>query len=225
MDKEEKTLELCQQLHDKNSLKLTAHQQTEAGFALLKAQAQQFVDSFHQTQPDSPIEVHYNSKQENCFSLQFGSDILYFMLHSNTFEFNRDHEVMKLPYIREDKRRSYCGMINIYNFLTDSVLFNRYNDSGYLVGRIFVNVENHYYIDGKKELGQIYNNFANNTFDEQAVRTIVEAAVQYSIGFDLLVPPYESMQEISVMDMVEMDNRHAPIRTAKRLGFRFQADM
>ena len=116
-------------------------------------------------------------------------------------------------------------MVNIYNFLTDSVLYNRFNDSGYLIGRIFINSENHYYIDGKKEIGQIYNNFANNTFDESAVRLILEAAVQYSIGFDLLVPPYESMQEISVMDMMEIDNRHAPIRTAKRLGFRFQADM
>ena len=225
MDKEEKTLELCRQLHDKNSIKRNAYLQTETGFGLLKAEAQQFVESFHQNKPDSPIEVHFQSRQEKCFSLQFGSDILFFVLHSNTFEFNRDHEVMKLPYIKEDKSRSYCGMVNIYNFLTDSVLFNRYNDSGYLIGRIFINSENHYYIDGKKELGQIYNNFANNTFDEAAVRLILEAAVQYSIGFDLLVPPYESMQEISVMDMVEIDNRHAPIRTAKRLGFRFQADM
>ena len=225
MDKEEKTLELCRQLHDKNSIKRSAYMQTENGFSLLKAEAQQFVESFHKSQPESPIEVQFQSRQEKCFSLQFGSDILYFVLHSNTFEFNRDHEVMKLQYIKEDKSRSYCGMVNIYNFLTDSVLYSRFNDSGYLIGRIFINSENHYYIDGKKEIGQIYNNFASNTFDESAVRLILEAAVQYSIGFDLLVPPYESMQEISVMDMVEIDNRHAPIRTAKRLGFRFQADM
>ncbi len=225
MEKEEKTLELCRQLHEKNNLKRNAYLQAEAGFELLKTEAGLFVESFHQSQPDSPIEVHFNSKQEKCFSLQFGSDILYFVLHSNTFEFNRDHEVFKLPYIKEDKTRSYCGMINIYNFLTDSVLYNRYNDAGYLVGRLFVNAENHYYIDGKKEIGQIYNNFADNTFDENAVRLIIEAAVQYSIGFDLLVPPYESVKEISVMDMVEIDNQHAPIRTAKRLGFRFQADM
>ncbi|MBO4403514.1 MAG: hypothetical protein J5792_07580, partial [Bacteroidales bacterium] len=213
------------QLHDKNSIKRNAYLQTELGFGLLKTEAQQFVESFHQSQPESPIEVRFQSKQEKCFSLQFGSDVLFFMLHSNTFEFNRDHEVMKLPYIREDKNRSFCGLINIYNFLTDSVVYNRYNDAGYLIGRVFVNAENHYYIDGKKEVGQIYNNFANNIIDEQAVHTILEAAIQYSIGFDLLVPPYDLVKEITVMDMVEIDNMHAPIQTSKRLGFRFQADM
>lgn len=225
MEKEEKTLQLCEQLHQKNSIKRNAYLQAEEGFRLLRAEAEQFVKTYQASHPDSPIEVLFESRQERCFSLQFGSDILYFVLHSNSFEFNRDHEVMKLPYIKEEKTRSYCGMINVYNFLTDSVLYNRYNDAGYLIGRIFINTENHYYIDGKKELGQIYNNFANNTFDENAVRLILEAAVQYSIGFDLLVPPYDSMKEISVMDMIEINNQHAPIRTGKRLGFHFQADM
>lgn len=225
MNTEEKTLQLCEQLHQKNNVKRNAYLKAEEGFQLLKTEAQCFVETYHTSHPDSPIEVLFESKQERCFSLQFGSDILYFVLHSNSFEFNRDHEVMKLPYIREDKYRSYCGMVNIYNFLTDSVLYNRYNDAGYLIGRIFINTENHYYIDGKKEIGQIYNNFASNTFDQAAVRMILEAAVQYSIGFDLLVPPYDSMKEISVMDMIEINNQHAPIRTAKRLGFRFQADM
>lgn len=225
MDKEEKTQQLCEQLYQKNNVKRNAYLKAEEGFQILKTEAQHFVETCHKTHPDSPIEVIFESRQERCFSLQFGSDILYFVLHSNSFEFNRDHEVMKLPYIKEEKTRSYCGMINVYNFLTDSVLYNRYNDAGYLIGRIFINTENHYYIDGKKELGQIYNNFANNTFDENAVRLILEAAVQYSIGFDLLVPPYDSMKEISVMDMIEINNQHAPIRTGKRLGFHFQADM
>ena len=225
MEQEEKTLALCQQLQDKNQLKLSAYRKGEKAFQLLKKEAEKFVACFHEHHPDSEIEVLYRNKQEKSFSLQFGSDVLFFMLHSNTFEFNRDHEVMKLPYIREDKNRSFCGLINIYNFLTDSVVYNRYNDAGYLIGRVFVNAENHYYIDGKKEVGQIYNNFANNIIDEQAVHTILEAAIQYSIGFDLLVPPYDLVKEITVMDMVEIDNMHAPIQTSKRLGFRFQADM
>lgn len=225
METEEKTLQLCEQLYHKNNIKRKASQTAEEGFQTLKTGAKHFVNIYQSSHPDSSIEVLFESKQDKCFSLQFGSDILYFVLHSNTFEFNRDHEVMKLPYIKEDKTRSYCGMISIFNFLTDSVIYNRYNDAGYLIGRIFINTENHYYIDGKKELGQIYNNFASNTFDKSAVRMILEAAVQYSIGFDLLVPPYDSMKEISVMDMIEINNQHAPIRTAKRLGFRFQADM
>lgn len=225
MEGKEFRLALCQQLDDKNKLKLSAFRQAEKAFKLLRQEAEKFVETFHTNHSDSEIEVAYRSKQEKSFSLQFGSDVLFFMLHTNAFEFNRDHEVMKLPYIKEDKNRSFCGNINIYNFLTDSVLYNRYNDVGYLIGRVFINNENHYYIDGKKEVGQIYNNFSNNIMDEKAVRTILDAAIQYSINFDLLVPPYDLMKEITVMDMVEIDNMHAPIKTSKRLGFRFQADM
>ncbi len=166
----------------------------------------------------------FENKHTQSFYLQFGSDILLFMLHSNVFAFNRDHEVMKTAYIKEDKNRAYCGQISIYNFLTDSLFYQRYNDLGYLIGRVFVNNDNHYYIDGKREIGQLYNNFGTNVFDEKAALMILESAMQYTINFDLLVTPYEAVKEISVRDMVEINNQRIPIRTAKRLGFRFQAD-
>ena len=34
---------------------------------------------------------------------------------------------------------TFCGIINIYNFLSDSFKYNRESDLGYLVGRIFIN--------------------------------------------------------------------------------------
>ena len=92
--------------------------------------------------------------------LKFAGDVLIFMMHTNVFEFPRHHEIMRTSYIRDDKNRSYCGIINIYNFLADSFKYNRENDIGYLIGRVFINYENHYYIEGKKELGLIYNDFA-----------------------------------------------------------------
>ena len=103
------------------------------------------------------------------------------------------------------------------------MLYQRYNDLGYLIGRVFVNNDNHYYIDGKREIGQLYNNFGTNVFDEKAALMILESAMQYTINFDLLVPPYEAVKEISVHDMVEINNQRIPIRTAKRLEFRFKA--
>ena len=131
---------------------------------------------------------------------------------------------MRTSYIKEDKNRIYCGQISIYNFLTDSLLYNRYNDLGYLIGRLFINTENHYYIDGKREIGQIYNNFETNIINEDAIKTILESAMRYTINFDLLVPPYDEVKEMKVFEMVEINNQRMPIRTAKRLGFRFQAD-
>lgn len=222
---EQETIEtVCSQLNSKSLMKISVYNNTESAFKYFKNYAQEFVSTFKQKFSDSQVEVLYTNNQPQSFYLQYGSDILLFVLHSNVFAFNRDHEVMRTSYIKDDKNRAYCGLISAYNFLTDSLLYNRYNDLGYLIGRLFINNENHYYIDGKREIGQIYNNFETNIIDENAVKTILESAMQYTINFDLLVPPYEAVKEISIHDMIEINNERIPIRTAKRLGFRFQAD-
>ncbi|MFA5640115.1 MAG: hypothetical protein GX109_01970 [Bacteroidales bacterium] len=222
--KQESTQQICNQLHTKSILKISVSKKAEKAFYHFKFHAQNFEKIFKEEYPDSEVCVLFENKHTQSFYLQFGSDILLFMLHSNVFAFNRDHEVMKTAYIKEDKNRAYCGQISIYNFLTDSLFYQRYNDLGYLIGRVFVNNDNHYYIDGKREIGQLYNNFGTNVFDEKAALMILESAMQYTINFDLLVTPYEAVKEISVHDMVEINNQRIPIRTAKRLGFRFQAD-
>jgi len=155
--------------------------------------------------------------------LQFAGDILIFTMHTNIFEFSRYHEVMTTSYIREDKNRSYCGIINIYNFLADSYKYNRVNDVGYLIGRIFINKDKSYFIEGKRELGLLYNNFGQEFFDEEAARKIVESATLYSINFDLLTPPYDAVKEISLEEMKSIGDSYI-LKTGKRLGFKFQAD-
>jgi len=219
------TKAVCDQIKSKMELKIGVYKNIEAAFDLFKVIAETYPEKFQEHHPNSDIEVKYESKQPKSFQLQFGSDILYFTLHSNVFEFNRDHELMRTPYIREDKERSYCGMISIYNFLTDSVLYNRSNDVGYLIGRIFVNKENHCYIDGKREVGQVYSNFNATVFNHELAILILEAAIQYTVNFDLLVPPYEMVKEISVNEMLEFENKQNHAKTGKRLGFRFQADI
>jgi len=155
--------------------------------------------------------------------LQFAGDILIFTMHTNVFEFSRYHEVMSTNYIREDKNRSYCGIINIYNFLADSYKYNRENDVGYLIGRIFINKDKCYFIEGKREVGLLYNNFGQEVLDEKAAVKIVESAVQYTINFDLLTPPYDSLKEISLSEMKSVADSYS-LKTGKRLGFKFQAD-
>ena len=130
---------------------------------------------------------------------------------------------MKTSYIREDAIRSYCGVINIYNFLSDSFKYNRVNDIGYLIGRVFINREKHYFIEGKREIGMLYNNFAQSLINNQSARQILESAIRYTVNFDLLTPPYDAVKEVSVFDMqTTIDN--IKLQTGKRLGFKFQAD-
>ena len=114
-------------------------------------------------------------------------------------------------------------MINIFNFLSDSFKYNRTNDLGYLVGRVFINKENHYFIEGKRQLGFLYTDFVNATIDKNAIKSIIESTILYCLNFDLFTPPFDSVKELSVSEIQEASNS-MNIKTGKRLGFRFQSD-
>ena len=65
----------------------------------------------------------------------------------NVFDFEKTHKVHRTSYVKKDKGNFYCGMINVYNFLADSFKYNRVKDSGYLVGRLFINQDLHFFVE------------------------------------------------------------------------------
>lgn len=209
----------------KATLKQEVYSRTMDAFRHFKEQTVQLVDEFHDQVKETtwPVPVEYKDRGTFEFELKFGGDVLIFFMHSNIFEFSRDHEVMKTKYIKDDPHRSYCGIIHIFNFLADSFKYNRTNDVGYLIARIFINRENHYFIEGKREIGLLYNNFATAKLDEKAFKTIIKSAIKYTLNFDLLTPPYDNMKEVTVQEMQTVLEA-MQTRTGKRLGFMFQAD-
>jgi hypothetical protein len=217
--------ELFKVLTDKSGLKQDVFHKTLGVFDEFKNEASQFPSLFRQmSKPGKyPVLFEFFDKGEFEFELKFGSDVLIFMMHSNVFEFPRDHEVMKTPYVKEDPRRSYTGVIMIYNFLNDSFKYNRINDIGYLIGRVFVNRDLHYFVEGKKEVGLLYNNFNTSKIQKQSIQNIIRSAMMYTVNFDLLTPDYDQMKEVTVAEIQDVIDKMT-IRTAKRLGYRFQAD-
>jgi hypothetical protein len=210
---------------NKAKLKQDVYKNTFEAAKLFKEVIVEIVDEFKGKLSPDETRISFEYKDRDAFEmeLKFAGDVLIFMMHTNIFEFSRNDEIMRTNYIREDKKRSYCGMINIYNFLADSFKYNRENDIGYLIGRVFINKENHFYIEGKKELGMIYNNFANNIMTKEAARDIVENAILYTSNFDLLTPPYDEVKEVTVFEIqANIDNIR--LKTGKRLGFKFQID-
>lgn len=227
IDKAHDDKQLFDKLIQKSELKQTVYQSTFDSFNLLKKTIEQMSRNYQtyiktrKAKFEIPFEVVSRSKFE--IELKFGGDILLFMMHTNVFEFSRGHRVMNTSYIKEDKERSYCGVIHVYNFLADSFKYNRLNDVGYLIGRVFINKDKHYFIEGKRELGYLFNNFGQNKLDKEATKTIVGAAIEYTVNFDLLTPPYENVKEVSLHEMVTALDTLS-IKTGKRLGFKFQAD-
>jgi len=216
---------LCDLLITKGQLKQDIFGITLETMQLFKDCARGFEELYRNNYADDheDVTVLYTNKNQYQFQIKFAGDVLVFLMHSNIFEFSREHEVMRTPYIREDRTRSYCGMIQIFNFLGDSFKYNRVNDLGYMIGRIMVNKEGHYYVEGKRELASVLNNFSANKISKESVQQILESAIEYTINFDLLVPDYEETKIISVDDILQIEDQNQ-IKTGKRLGFRFEQD-
>lgn len=210
---------------NKSELKQNVFRSTKEAFELFRVTTRDVIHQFQDAclQEGKKIAFEFTDRGDFEFEVKFAGDILLFMMHSNVFEFSRDHQVMKSAYIREDPKRSYCGVIHIYNFLADSFAYQRDNDLGYMIGRVFVNNEHHYFIEGKRELGMLYNNFNTSVISEESVHGIVESAIEYTTNFDLLTPPYDEVKMVSVGEMRSNFDKKTLV-TGKRLGFRFQAD-
>lgn len=227
MESIDKREALFQDLIQKATLKQDIYVNTFKALRVFKSVIEEitkeYLVKFESVKRNRNIAFENRYRGDFEIELKFGGDILLFLMHSNVFEFSRDHEVMRTPYIREDKSRSYCGIINIYNFLSDSFKYNRFNDVGYLIGRVFINKDNHFFVEGKRELGLLLNDFSKNVLTHDAVKQLIEAAIEYTINFDLLTPPYESVKTVSVNEMKNTLDAIS-MKTGKRLGFRFQAD-
>ena len=217
---------ICELLIQKGELKQQIYASTLETMELFKSCAKEFEDFYEENYAEEHprVSVDFNGKNLHEFKIRFAGDVLIFLMHTNIFEFPRDHEVMKTPYIKEDKNRSYCGMIQIFNFLNDSFRYNRINDSGYMIGRIFINKDKHFYVEGKRELASVLNNFNSKELDRDAVMDILQSAIKYTINFDLLVPEYSHLLEISVNDILQIEDQSMILKTGKRLGFRFEPD-
>jgi len=210
----------------KSNIKQKVFENTQQTFFLLKKVLKQLEIAYQEKVkgkvPSTVLPVY---TERGIFEAEFkiGGDLLIFSMHSNVFEFDDKHPVWNTEYLKEDPMRSYCGTIYIYNFLADSFKYNRVNDLGYLVARIFVNKENHFFVEGKRQSDELVKDFAKDTISPGILRQIIETAIQYSIEFDLLSPLYEQVKMATVEQMQEkMTN--SKMATGKRLGFGFKTD-
>jgi len=172
---------------------------------------------------DDRVEFYYKDRGDFQVEVKIAGDILIFQMHTNVFQFDAEHSLWRSSYFKDNEPNSYVGIINVYNFLADSIKYQRTMDVGYMISRIFVNRERHFLAQGKRQLGFLYNDMINSTLDKEALKKVVESTFLYTLDFDLLTPPYENFQEITVEQIQSISQSHS-LATGKRLGFRFGLD-
>lgn len=156
--------------------------------------------------------------QTYSIQLKLAGDVLEFFMHTNVFEFSKTHPMYKTTYIKQNDYNSFCGIINVYNFLADSFKYNRINDIGYLICRIFINREMRFFIEAVGPLGIKYSSFSFEPITKEQLMEIINGLVIQAITFDLFTPPIDQVREVTVGEIQEKVTS-INLRTGKRLGY------
>lgn len=222
MDKSSPT-PLLDLLVERATLKQDVYKNTTEQFAKLCKAIEKRVEFIRSKISNEKVRMSVLKMEEVEMQVAVGSDILVFHMHTNVFRFPDENPLWKSSYLTEKPQMGYCGIINVYNFLYDSFHYGRMDDSGYLIGRILVNKENHFIMEGKGQLGFLFRDFVNNHLDDDAMNDLIEQSFCHAIEFDLLTPPYDMVSEVTVYEMQNLIS-DLKLKTGKRMGFRFESD-
>ncbi|MBQ6881349.1 MAG: hypothetical protein IJN55_02145 [Alistipes sp.] len=208
----------------KSSLKQRVFDSTFSAFNLLKdtllEMASELEDAL-EGKLDRRVRIEYRDRGKFETQLQVASDMLLFQMQTDVFCFDPTHPVLQTSYLKEEPANGFCGVINIYNFLSDSFKFNRKDDEGYLIGRIFINHTGHYFVEGKGRHAIAASQFGSEEIDREALIRILEEAIDYALDFDPYMPPYSENLRVTVDQFnSKMDN--SKFITGKRLGYDFE---
>lgn len=182
----------------------------------LRKTEQQLKSIITPVEPSITIEFEDKGRLEVRF--RFANDVLLFYMPATVVTFEANHPVMKTTYIKEKPMRSLCGMIYVYNFLNDSLKYNRTGDVGELTARIFVNSENHFLMEGKRQLGILYNDLPSSEVNEEDVNLIIKQLIIHVLEVDPVAAPFDARPVVALQEIIDSSTPAAMV-SGKRFGF------
>ena len=219
--------QIVKELKEKAFMKAKVYDQALEVFNQLKEVLSEMSNDLNDLLEDTPnnrrIRLEYRDRGKFEAELKFADDVLIFSMHTDIFQFDRDHTIWKNGYVKQDRFNSYCGVISVYNFLSDSLKYNRTEDLGYLVARMFLNREKFFFVEGKRQKRQKVSDFGKHTLTKGELVSFVESAILYALSFDLLVPPYDLVKVASV-DQINAKIESSRMQTGKRMGYKYNSD-
>jgi hypothetical protein len=213
-------------LSEKAVMKSKIFEQSIEVFNLLKDVLSEMSNDLNEMLDDKDykrVRLEYRDRGKFEAELKFADDVLIFSMHTDVFQFDREHTVWKNEYLKKEPYNSYCGVINVYNFLSDSMKFNRLDDMGYLVARLFVNKDKSFFVEGKRQKRQMTDSFGSSSLTREDLVEFVESAILYTLSFDLLVPPYDIVKHATV-EQINVKIESSKMTTGKRLGYKYNSD-
>lgn len=208
-------------LKNKGNLKQDVYAVTLDRFEALKNDLNKISEQLNTAKEEKDkFDVSYKENGKFEAKIKFAGDELIFNMHTNVFGFDKESYVHTLDYVKQDPSNEFCGMIEIYNFLADSFKYSRVYDVGYLIARIFINKDGHFFVEGEEQLGFLYKQFDKMILTDEIISMIIENAMMYAIDFDLWVPKYAEVKQLTVGQKIQQNGNITHL-TGKRVGFEF----
>ncbi len=223
MEVEKKALnEILDQLKSKACLKQKAFKNIVDVFASLKQEAEDISVQLNAKiqEVDKAVVVELSEKNEYEFHVKIGSDVLTFTLTTNIVTFKNEYAVMQSEYVQEKEERRYFGQILIYNFMADSLKYGRLDDPGYLIARVLINHEDHFYVEGVEQLNFLFSDITNNIISNEWLRLVVEKCISAAIDMDLIGANYP---DIKVTTLKQKMKDEKPMGEGQKLGFQMKS--
>jgi hypothetical protein len=205
-------------LESKSTAKQATYRFVVEAFSVFSNEAKRVVDELtRRVHPeDKDVTVEFNTITEHEFDVKLAGDMLIFVMHTNIVTFEDTHPIMKEEYISQNEVNRYFGQIMIYNFMADSLRYNRTNDPGYLLARLMINHDNRFFIEGEKELSE-FNKISDGPITEEILRKIVKIVLRMAIENDLIAPPFTDVKSITL----HQKRVHSPqMGGGQKIGFR-----
>jgi hypothetical protein len=205
-------------LESKSAAKQTTYKHLLTAFSLLSKESKRVITELKKraNPTDKDVTIEFREINEHEFQVKLAGDLLIFVLHTNIVTFADNHVIMQDPYMKEQEINRYFGQINIYNFMSDSLKFNRVNDPGYLLARLMINHDNRFFIEGEGQLSTLFSKISEKPLPNEALDALVKISLAIAIENDLVAMPYPDVKFITLYQKLE----HMPdLGGGQKIGF------
>ena len=208
-------------LQTSSKLKYNLFEMTERLFFDLEKICGQLANEINEHNKEGiPILVKVERTNGFEFLFRIGGDVLIFILQSNIVRLPDENYLSKSKYLKDDVSLRYFGQILIYNFLSDTIDYGRLDDPGYLIGRVLLNRENKFFLEGDRKIVYNFPELKENPVNPEKMRDFVEQLVVSALENDLLAPAFTDIMVITYQQKIE---HISGLGNPQKIGFDFFA--
>ncbi len=195
---------IAELLTSKSGAKQVTYRNICKTFKALRKEASKVIENINAktNDKDEDIVLSVEEISDHEFHIKVAGDLLVFFLHTNIITLSGDYSYNKSDYVLENPLRKYLGQINVYNFMSDSLKYNRVNDPGYLVSRLMVNFENRFIVEGDGQINFMFESVSTKELEPTDLNVLIQLIITQAVENDLVAPPFQKIRGLTLQQKI-----------------------